>query len=319
MTGRLSRCGDAGFCEDLFEGTCINSVDCENKNLLKKAARDSVGQLTQELTISNLTTAREVIADLKAATTANSTITQDITFKITGTEKVYLEQALFDKVKNDAAIHLAIATVLFGETGKLVSTITQVNGPPARRALQSAGEIEITATYEVTETAYDLFPTGSFDSPGFVAALEAALSLSAGDVTVTDVDGVISITYVVTNEATGDDPLTEENVNELNDLAAELAIIESTIQTQFGLNDADLSTAVVDKCGDRDCNGRGTCNPDTGVCLCDSTDYWGVNCETAVLCAPGQNVPKNGVAYCECPYPASGQRCQTTNACTGCV
>lgn len=318
MSGRLTRCGESGFCEDVFEGTCTNAVDCENKNSLKEAARDSVGVLTQQLTLTNITLAREVIGDLKAAA-SNTAINQNVTFKITGTEKVYLEQALFDQVGNDQAILDAVATVLCGVTGKDAASVSQVNGPSARRALQSAGEIEVTVTYEVEDTVYDSFPAGSFDAPGFVTALEAALSLGAGNVTVTDVEGVISITYVVTNEATGDDPLSEENFDELNDLAAELATIESTIQTQFGLNEADLSTAVIDKCGDRDCNGRGTCNPDTGVCLCDSTDYWGVNCETDVLCAPGQNVPKNGVAYCECPYPASGQRCQTPNACTGCV
>ena len=319
MSGRLSRCSDSGFCEDLFEGTCINTVDCENQNTLKKAARDSVGVLTHELTLTNLTTAREVISDLKAATTANNTITQDISFKITGSETVYLEQALFTQVNNDQAIHDAITTVLFGLTGKQTVTITQVNGPSARRALQAAGEIEITATYEVDEAVYDLFPTGSFDAPGFVAALEAALSLGAGNVTVTDIDGSISISYVVTNEATGSDPLSEQNFDELNVLEAELAILESTIQTQFGLNDADLSTAVVDKCGDRDCNGRGTCDPATGVCLCDSTDYWGINCETLVDCTTGTNVGLDGKAYCECPYPNSGQRCTTANACVGCV
>lgn len=318
MSGRLARCGDSGFCEDAFEGTCTNAVDCENKNLLKVAARDSVGVLTQQLTLTNITLAREVISSLKAATSANSTIGQNITFKISGTEKVYLEQSLFTQ-RSDQVILDAVAEVVCGVTGKDVVSISQVNGPSSRRVLQSAGEIEVTVTYEVVDVIYDTFPNGSFDSATFAASLEAALSLGAGNVTVTDVDGSVSITYFVTNEAPGDDPLSEDNFDELNDLKAELAIIESTIQTEFGLNGADLSAASIDKCGDRDCNGRGTCNAKTGVCLCDSTDYWGVNCETSVECTSGVNVGLNGQAYCECPYPNSGQRCTITNTCDGCT
>lgn len=318
--GFLPFCGTSNYCEDsVFEGTCTNTVDCENKISLKETARDSIGVLTHHLTHANLTLSRDIIGSLKAQTISSNTLTQDIAYKIAATEKVYLGQGLFDQVGNDQAIHDAIAEILFGLAGKDVVSVSQVDGVSARRALQSSGEVEITVTYEVDGTVYDSFPTGSFDSPSFASALEAALSLGTGDVTVLDVDGTISITYVVTNEATGDDPLSEDNFNELNDLAVELATIESTIQTQFGLNDADLSTASVDKCGDRDCNGRGTCDPATGVCLCDSTDYWGINCETLVDCTTGTNVGLGGVAYCECPYPNSGQRCTTTNACVGCV
>ncbi len=319
LSDRLQTCADSGFCQDLYEGSCLSEIDCQNKNSLKNAARNAVGTLTQQLTVTNLTLARDVISSLKAATSANNTIGQNITFKISGVEKVYLEQSLFTQVGDDAAIHDAIATVLFGTSGKQAVTLTQVNGPSARRSLQATGEIEITVTYEVDDAIYDTFPPGSFDSATFAASLEAALSLGAGNVTVTDVDGSVSITYVVTNEAPGDDPLSEDNFDELNDLKAELAIIESTIQSNFGLNEADLSTASIDKCGDRDCNGRGTCNNNTGVCLCDSADYWGVNCETTVECTSGTNVGLNGQAYCECPYPNSGQRCTITNTCVGCT
>ena len=318
--GFLPFCGTSNYCEDsVFEGTCTNAVDCENKISLKEAARDSIGVLTHQLTIANLTLSRDIIGSLKAQTISSNTLTQDIAYKIAATEKVYLERGLFDQVGNDQAIHDAIAEILFGLAGKDVVSVSQVDGVSARRALQSSGEVEITVTYEVDGAVYDSFPAGSFDSPSFASALEAALSLGAGNVTVLDVDGTISITYVVTNEATGDDPLSEQNFDELNVLEAELAILESTIQTQFGLNDTDLSTASVDKCGDRDCNGRGTCDPATGVCLCDSTDYWGINCETLVDCTTGTNVGLDGKAYCECPYPNSGQRCTTANACVGCV
>jgi hypothetical protein len=319
MSGRLARCGESGFCEDVFEGTCTNAIDCENKNTLKEAARDSVGVLTHQLNLLNLTLSREVIGELKALTESSTSISQNITYMITGTEKVYLEQGLFEQVGNDQAILDAITENVYGVTGHDAVSVSKVGGVSARRALQSSGEVEITVTYEVDGAVYDSFPAGSFDSPSFASALEAALSLNAGDVTVVDVDGSISITYVVTNEAPGDDPLSEQNFDELNVLETELATIESTIQTQFGLNDADLSTAAVDKCGDRNCNGRGICDPATGVCLCDSTDYWGINCETLVDCTTGTNVGLDGKAYCECPYPNSGQRCTTTNACVGCV
>lgn len=322
QSGRLPHCGDSGFCTDEFSGTCSVGIDCVNKLALSEAGRVSVGQLHQQVTTTNLTVNRQIALESKVELTANNTIANNITYKVTATEKGYLSRAIFDQVNNDATVLDAIKSVLGGPVSDLLE-VTHVEGSrrvlQGRRELQDAGEVEVTVTYEVEGDAYDLLPQGSFDSPDFEQALATSLGQSVDNVTVTDVDGSVSITYIVTNEATGDDPLTEENFDALNDLSDDLAIIEATIESQFGINGADLSTASIDKCGSRDCTGRGTCDADTGFCVCDSTDHWGINCETIVSCGVGTNVPKGGVAYCECPYPSSGQRCQTENTCDGCT
>lgn len=72
----------------------------------------------------------------------------------------------------------------------------------------------------------------------------------------------------------------------------------------------------IDRCGNRNCNYYGTCNPDTGVCECTNVNYWGLNCETPVTCE-NNGWKKADDQYCVCPYPWGGLRCET-QYCSSC-
>jgi hypothetical protein len=178
-------------------------------------------------------------------------------------------------------------------------------------------EITVEITYSIDSDLFDsLAANGTSFSDGseFEQALAGALGLNTTDIVVSAVTGTLTIEYVVSDEATGDDPLTQENLQALVEVESELTTITNTVLAELGLSENDITSNSIDYCTDRDCNGRGTCDSSTGVCTCTDTNYWGVNCETLVNCNDGIKDPEQ--AYCICQYPQFGQRCENTKDCT---
>lgn len=147
----------------------------------------------------------------------------------------------------------------------------------------------------------------AFDDPGFVAALATESGLSADNITINTASSTLEVTFIVAEESDGVDPIDNSIVSALNDVADSTDDLALAVATDLGLTSGQVAVSSIDLCGDRDCNGRGTCDPATGICDCTDLNYWGINCETPVTCVSGQGTP-NG-QYCQCEYPYTGLRC----------
>ena len=146
--------------------------------------------------------------------------------------------------------------------------------------------------------------------PEFEAELLEALGLdNTTDITITSNGGDITVTATLeSNES--EDPLGENLVATGQEASTNLTDITNAILDALGGVDTQLLSTTVDLCPvERDCNGRGTCDPQTGVCACVG-DWWGIDCETACEC---ENDGECKNALCHCDYPYYGLRCNSTS------
>ena len=321
-TNRLPYCDkDAGVCKDVYEGSCSSATACDSKHKKRRAVANKLGSITQNVATGNLTQAREVAIQLYTQLQENTDIVQNLTTFISGTESANFPIALFDTYGDDDGLLASIKNLVCPPEVRELCEISQ--GSRRRlselrgRSLQSGGVITVEITYEIDSDAYDQMvnnATTFSDGSAFEQALADQLGLSTDNVTITAVDGQLVIEYVVSQEAEGDDPLSEENLAALEEVSASLDNITDTVVQELGIDSTDIESTSVDYCEGRDCNGRGTCDTETGICACDSPEYWGINCETSVTCGPGERA--NNTAYCICEYPIYGQRCQYTANCS---
>lgn len=316
LVGRLPYCDKrTSQCRDRFAGTCQSPVECDEKVFRAVSAEDKLGSIKVVNSNNNLniTLARHVMKTIYDRYKTNSSLVdQDVYVFVDGTETANFPLSL---IGNDN-------TNLFDNIRSIVCPgelyeYCDVAFVSSTRLLQGSGSIAIQVTYSISSDLFDqLIANGTSFSDGslFEQALADALGISVEDITISSDVGEFVVEYIVAQEAIGDDPLLEENLNSLQSVSTELAIILSTTTSEFGLNENDIQLLSVDYCSGRDCNGRGTCNPSTGVCTCTNTDYWGVNCETFVTCL-NNGVKEDGVAYCICEYPYYGLRCGSTQDC----
>jgi hypothetical protein len=280
-------------------------VSCQDKSTQAIAKKNALGSVKQSVPVTNITVARTAAKSLYTSLKTDTVVTEEIYAIVTGTEKAVFDQTLFTNYGNDQQLLDHIKTIVCGSASDTCS-ISGV-GEGRRQLRDLATSIAVTITYSIDSSVFDSLNGTTFNDGGtFEQELAAALGVTTNDISILTTDGTLEIEYIVAQEATGDDPLTESNIAALNTVNSELSTITSTVNSQLGTT---ASTPTVDKCGDRTCNGRGTCNPTTGVCACSTTDYWGVNCETAVSCNGG--VKLSSSAYCSCEYPNYGLRCQS--------
>lgn len=304
-SGNLPYCKE-GTCQDIeLSGTCSGALACEELTRVALAENFSVGHMTQVVKSSNLTKTRQASKQLYTDLKANTAVTNDIYAKLSGSESVTLYGTLFLD-HDESTILDEIKTILCGNAAEFC-TVSKEGG--IGRRLQAAEDITVTVTYTIESATYDSIPEGSFDSPEFKSDLAAALNVSESDVEITAVDGQIEIEYIVATESTSDDPLTSEHLDAVTLLQTEISTIESAVVSNLGIDPADIQETIIDKCGDRSCNSRGTCVASTGLCDCTDLDYWGINCETLVGCNDG--VKSTRSQYCLCEFPKFGQRCQS--------
>lgn len=320
LSGYLPHCNfESGLCEDVgYTGICTSIPECTTKVKKQIANENAIGSMTQTASIGgNVTQSRLGVNDIIQDTIATTTITQDLEIFVAGVETAVFDGALFTNVNNDNLILAEIQKLVCAGDAEEACSVTI----PARRVLEDGRELQqeitVSVSYELdAETFANLTSSGSFNDPAFAQALADAVGADVNDVTVVAVDGTLEIEYIVSQESTGDDPLEEENLNAIDTLASEVDTITDTVVAELGLDAGDYEEPDVDKCGDRDCNGRGTCNVNTGVCACTDTDYWGINCETSVTC--GNGTKSDSSAYCICDYPEYGQRCENNKDCSAC-
>lgn len=316
LPNRLAYCDSvSGMCKDSFSGSCSTQLECKNKAERELAKKYSLGQATQTVSSSsNLTNTRTAIKTIVGTTNSTTVIDQKLYSFISGTEQATFDPLLFDTVNDDALILQQIKLLVCGDA----ADVCTVELPNRRRLMEERelqNSITVTVTYDVDAETFNSIETSeNFNSATFIQALADAVGVLPGNVTLILVDGSFTIEYVVADESDGQEPLDQTTLDAINAVSSNVNSITSTVATQLGLPESEFSSSSVDKCADRDCNGRGTCDPATGICTCTDTSYWGVNCETLVTCLnDGEKDPFS--ARCFCSYPYYGLRCGSTRDC----
>lgn len=301
LPGRLGRCS-GGFCVDSYSGSCVSSVECTAKVNRMFVSENSLGQ--REVQVSNSNISKVVEATKGMINEVFNSSTEDLFALLDGDYSATFSRVMWDLYNDDDALLLHIKTIICGD---VPCTISKGTG----RRLQNSGEVGVFVSFTIDSILLDqLTKVNAFEDPQFIQDLAAAAGLNETDVVITTSSGTIVLTLQVAKESTGDDPLEDENIGAIEAVTSSLgAIADSLIQTLSLPPDA-ISISSVDKCAGRDCNGRGTCSPTTGICNCQQ-GWWGVNCETAVVCVNG-GVTHPTSSYCMCPYPFWGKRCVST-------
>lgn len=293
---------------------------CDQKHKKIGVLVNKLGSIKQNVVLSNVTKARETVRRLYTDLKTGTTVTQGIDTFIGGTEEATFPSVLFTDYADDAALLSHIKAVVCPPD---MIDMCGIEIPASRRldtrSLQESGSITVEITYEIDSDLFDsLVVNGTSFSDGseFEEALADLLGVNTTDISISAASGTLVIEYIVTQEATGEDPLSEENLQALQDVQDELASITTTVVTELGLDTGDVGSESIDYCTDRDCNEHGVCDDQTGVCECTDVNFWGINCETPVACNNGIASTSDGLAYCICDYPEYGQRCQGTKNCS---
>jgi len=307
LPGRLPFCGTGGYCKDTYAGTCNNANHCMTE--VKKAIIASKGLMTAKRTVSASTGAlrKNVTQEMISRVKTTFTLSSATLITLDGTETGTFSDAAITEV-GEAAFLAGVKTEMCGDySGSCTVSIDN-----SRRMLES-GSVTVIIVYNIDDDAYDAIGGPSFENDGFEASLAALLGIGAGNVTVSGVSGQILISITIVEETADGEPLGEAIINEITNINDQLTQITSDLVASTpGLDSGDIETLPLSLCNDRDCHSRGTCDATTGVCACDSNDWWGINCETACNCL-NDGVCVNGL--CACEYPNYGQRCGSTKDC----
>lgn len=317
LPGRLPYCDKNGQCSDVFEGSCTGAAECNLAAARNYIAWNSIGQKRVRVVNTN-TSLATFTSDKIMKAVRDSVGKPPLVTLVNGTSVASFNKQLFLDYDDDASLVAHIKTLLCGTIPCTIShAYDEVGG--SRRALQTSGEITVTMTFDLDDVAYEELATrNSFNDPAFVEALALALGVSQADVVITTTNGIVDITFVVTHESDGEEPLDASILDDLNEAANLVDNATDVITSELGLDAGDIESVAVSLCGNRDCNGRGTCDSSTGICQCLVPNYWGVNCETPVSCKNGGR-PENLEARCRCTFPYFGMRCASMNSACSCA
>ena len=185
-----------------------------------------------------------------------------------------------------------------------------------RRLLMGRGRdlqennVVIEITFDLSSDLLGTVNGLDLDDPTFEATLLEALGLdNTTDIAVTSNGGDITVTTTI-ETIPGDDPSGEELIDLTQEVSTNLTDITQALLDALEADETQILSTSVDLCSEgRDCNGRGTCDPDTGVCACVG-DWWGINCELACECVNGGTCVN---ALCQCDFPYYGLRCNSTH------
>jgi hypothetical protein len=262
-----------------------------------------LGEAKVKMSYTNSTktkeSSRQLIDDLKQEYSSNTDY--DINIKsVVLVDQFTLNNDVLSGVQSEALI-----TKL--KTARNCSNCAVTFGTGNRRVLQQS--MTVTMTFTLDEAGFDLYEqnTESLESQAFLTSLATELGVNSENITLTVVDSNVVIETELITYSDGENPLDSSTLNQLTTLKSSMETTAGTITSTLG--GGSVSTYSVDLCGTRNCNNRGTCNVETGVCACTDADYWGINCELAVSCNDGTKLAN--YAYCQCEYPAYGLRCES--------
>ncbi|GBG28614.1 Protein crumbs-like 1 [Hondaea fermentalgiana] len=315
--GVLPHCRE-GACDDSLQGECSRDEVCETLVARSSNAERNAGAMlfeAPELLAGNVSDARaatlEVLGAVLADFATNEGSGATVAGFVTGVESAYFEGAdLLEAIAADeAGAAAAIEDIVCGaQTRHCIATVTAGTG---RRLAES---IRVSVSYTVDEqTMLALAGDGTTFSQDAELAqtLAARLGISSTDISITGEDAAFEIEFIVT-AAESEDPLGEEALASIEYLRSQVPAIAEAVYDALGVNPSALGVASVDPCAARNCNDRGTCDAETGVCAC-TISYWGINCETLIECASGTQSLYG--PFCICEFPFYGPRCELVKEC----
>ena len=263
-----------------------------------------VGRAAVSFTVLNHTKRAEIALATLSTAKAQGADPARMVGSFVGVEQFVIPYDIYNAADNTAQFNARIAAAR-GCVGCVVTPHL-----PNRRLLSgrglTGGSIAVTITYTLSEEAYaTLISSGA--NPGstaFISALATSFNVPAEDITITTVGGTITVN-IDFSAVPGSNGIEDSVVAELANINSNLNAATTTLVNTFGT----VETVVLDLCGGRTCNARGTCNQATGICVCRTdTDYWGINCETLCDCDSGGACDKQ---YCTCDFPNYGKRCES--------
>jgi hypothetical protein len=271
---------------------------------------NSVGSQRVAVTNSDINLTESAAASLIARAKAAVSDPAVVRGRVRGGSVGYLDTAVLNAFTGTTDQLLGhIKSVICGDVPCAVS---QGAGRRRLRELQSSGEIVVSVEFDLDDTLFDdLVAREAFTDPGFAAALAAAAGVHPDNVTVTTAESSLEVDFVVAEESDGVNPVDTAVLAILQELVDGMQGVVDAAATELGIPPSSITVGGVDRCADRDCNGRGSCDPNTGICACSDPAFWGVNCETPVSCENG-GTPRSDTAYCTCPYPYYDARCNST-------
>lgn len=245
--------------------------------------------------VASQTATNDAIADIKSSTTGT-------TIKVKTTEKATLPSSFYSSNSNKTQLQENIKAA----RGCTDCQVVFKNIPGGSRRMLQGGDVTVEIIFSLDDTAFaELVNTGNnLDDPQFLSDLATASGVPEGDISITVVgtEVVLEVTLVAYPDENGN-PVTEDSIQDLQNLQDNVETIAQTVISEVG--DGEIESQVLDLCGERDCSGRGTCNTETGICVCTG-DWWGINCESTCECYNGGECVNS---YCQCLFPYFGLRC----------
>ena len=217
---------------------------------------------------------------------------------------------VFQEVGNDTLVEEKIRQVRCGDAVDDCTLVIEYG----RRILLSGRGLLSNLVMDITfDLSSDLISSVNgldLDDPTFEQALANALGITnTPDIVVTSNGGDITVTATL-EALPSNDPWGDDLIDTSQGLLTNLTSITNTLLDSLNGDVTQLLTTTIDLCPyPRDCNGRGSCNDDTGVCACVG-NWWGINCETECTCINGGECVK---ALCQCEFPYYGLRCDSTS------
>lgn len=269
-----------------------------------------------KLAVTNSTKRRDTVNSIISDLNVQFPDTADYEFhkRIVAQETGTLTLELIQLIGNNTKLKEAFRKVRCDDAEDVCGIDFDFNGN--RRLLFASRELATSIGFELNfDLDSSLLGTVNgfdFDDPEFEQALADALGLNnVSDVSVTSIGG--DITIEVTLVATpGADPLGDDLLDLALELQSNMTSITTALLDELGAEEAQLISSEANLCPEsRDCNGNGTCDPNTGKCVCVG-NWWGINCDTACEC---ENNGECKNALCHCMFPYYGLRCSEIRIC----
>lgn len=278
QVGRLPFCSfRKGECVDPTTSTCTTLRTCESAAKSYATATTSITKTTVQNSIQDPALREETtLQTMQTVRTSEPQAT--LTVQSNETVQVSLNDT------SEASLQL-IKEARCGEYADLCT----VEVVAARRVLQGGGQeltlFELIISFDVDDAIYESWIQNNqtFTDSAFVTYLATALNVTEQDISVTPTAGEVVVTVSILDESAQGEAIDGTAIDAMNTLQSELNNVTQAFQETYNLTSADIQSTGLNLCGARDCEGRGTCAPETGVCTCASAAYYGVNCELTTL------------------------------------
>lgn len=279
------------------------------------SASQSLTIATIKFSSTNTTRKNEIIDDfieqinVEFPPNANYNVSKVIKIANSGTLTLELIQA----ISNRTQLEDAFKDVHCGTLKDYCTVDIEFYSRRLLSARSLATSLPLEITFDIPEALLSQLDGIELDDGSFEQAIADALGidLNSTDIIIDSSDSSITVDAIVSANP-GDDPLDTTLIDASTELQNDMDTIIAALIAQAGGGSFVIETDIVLCPTDRTCNGRGTCDENTGVCDCVG-DWWGIDCETPCECGTHGDCVN---AYCVCEYPWYGLRCDDESACS---